>query len=167
MDKAERFERIEQFEKRYTRLNIIVSVIMLGVSIYFLSTWSPYSILLPGVALLYTTWLEWNKMKLQQSFNESTRYHRLLRIDFTVMLMSLIWFMILIGLHFNGIDILPWMSWTLLIGGPCLILIPLWIDRKQSALDEHHVTSGEWTRANRERLKHTLDDISRKGRKDS
>ena len=87
MDKAERFERIEQFEKRYTCLNIIVSVIMLGVSIYFLSTWSPYSILLPGVALLYTTWLEWNKMKLQQSFNESTRYHRLLRIDFTVMLM--------------------------------------------------------------------------------
>ncbi|QLQ22824.1 MAG: hypothetical protein HZT42_11835 [Paracoccaceae bacterium] len=56
-------------------------------------------------------------MKLQQSFNESTRYHRLLRIDFTVMLMSLIWFVILIGLHFNGIDILPWMSWTLLIGG--------------------------------------------------
>ncbi|WP_321283842.1 hypothetical protein [Exiguobacterium profundum] len=167
MDKAERFERIEQFEKRHTRLNIIVSVVMLGVSIYFLSTWSPYSILLPGVALLYTTWLEWNKMKLQQSFNESTRYHRLLRIDFTVMLMSLIWFVILIGLHFNGIDILPWMSWTLLIGGPCLILIPLWIDRKQSAFDEHHVTSGEWARSNREHLKHALDDISRKGRKDS
>ncbi|WP_214885388.1 MULTISPECIES: hypothetical protein [unclassified Exiguobacterium] len=167
MNRTERLKRIEQFEKRFTRLHIIVSVIMLGVSIYFLSTWSPYSILLPGVALLYTTWLEWKKMILQQSFNEATRYHRLLRIDFAVMLSSLIWFMILIGFHFNGIDILPWMSWTLLIGGPCLILIPRWIDRKQSALDEHHVTSSEWARENRKRLKLTLDDISRKGRKES
>ncbi|WP_214696986.1 MULTISPECIES: hypothetical protein [unclassified Exiguobacterium] len=58
MDKAERFRQIEQFEKRFTRLNIIVSAVMLGVSIYFLLTWSPYSILLPGVALLYATWLE-------------------------------------------------------------------------------------------------------------
>ncbi|WP_214822331.1 MULTISPECIES: hypothetical protein [unclassified Exiguobacterium] len=167
MDKAERLQRIEQFEKRFTRLNIIVSVVMLGVFIYFLSTWSLYSILLPGAALLYTTWLEWNKMRLQQSFNPSTRYHRLLRIDFAVMLISLIWFMILIAMHFIGINILPWISWALLIGGPCLILIPRWIDRKQSGLDEHHVTSGEWTRTNRERLKHALDDFSRKGRKES
>lgn len=33
MDKAERLQQIEQFEKRFTRLNIIVSAVMLAVSI--------------------------------------------------------------------------------------------------------------------------------------
>lgn len=159
MEREARLQKLIPIERKYRHMMFTSSVLTFGGALYFLMN-PIYSGVIAVVSLVPAEFLEWRKTRIYLQFNDKPMYGRLIRLNFLLLCFTFVLLFSFVALFLTGNIDRQGLMWTIIIGAPPSVLLPLWIDRKLLKLDPEHVTSNMLTKANREKLKRGLNGVN-------